>query len=195
MAAAKKRPPARRRPPPPPQHVDVSVRGAVLGAVEPWRGLLTFLVAFFGVVAGVAAFWKWGNLPTLVLDRTLHESVSEVESKLRRHVDDTKDKVIEHSNKNTGAVREDVSVLTKTLGLIAKKQDQAVIEQLTAQQRLLFVQRQNVLNSLSSLEVQLAAKPNDQFLTQRRHELESIKANLDRENDAVADQLRRARTQ
>jgi len=171
------------------------VRGAVLSAVEPWRGLFTFLVAFFGVVAGVVAFWKWGNLPTLVLDKTLHESVSLVESKLRRHVDDTKDQVIEHSNKNTGAVREDVSLLTKTLGLIAKKQDQAVIEQLTGQQRLLFVQRQNVLNSLSSLEVQLAAKPNDQFLTQRRHELESLKTNLDRENDAVADQLRRARTQ
>lgn len=163
---------------------------------ERFKGLIPLFTGLAALAAVIGfAYNYWPRWATTVNEPTLQENLTKLQADFNKKIGETKEVVIGHSDKNTKEVKDDVGLLAKTLTVITRKQDQSEVRALEGQQRLLFVQRQNVLNSLSALEVQLAAKPADPFLTQRKGELESIKGNLDREFDAVAADLRRARAQ
>lgn len=184
----------RRAPPvvaPPAQAINVEV---VDSRIKSWLPRLTLITATLATLAALYGAYRWLGLPIFVDTSTLHETVHGVETKLRSQIGETKVEVIDHSNKNTAEVKTDVGGVKKQIEIIARKQDQSAITALELQARQLFLQRANIMNSISSVELQLQSRKNDVFLLQRKAELESIKGNIERESDAVNDQLRRARS-
>lgn len=180
----------RAAPPPPAQAINVEV---VDSRIRSWLPRLTLITATLATLAALYGAYRWLGLPIFVDTSTLHETVNSVETKLRSQIGETKIEVIGHTDKNTKEVKEDVGGVKKQIEIIARKQDQSAVTALELQARQLFLQRANLLNSISSVELQLQTRKNDVFLMQRKAELESIKGNIERESEAVNDQLRRAR--
>lgn len=175
-----------------PAQVDVSVHGLLEAKANRWKTPVAVAVGVIAIISGAVAFYKWSGLPIFVDTSTLHETIGRVRTEVNETIGRTKVEVIDHSNKNTTEVKNDVGVVKKQIDTIAKKQDQAAVRALQLQERQLFLQRANLMNSVSSVDLQLRERPNDQFLVQRKAELEAIRGNIDREADAVRDQIRRA---
>lgn len=202
MAAALKRPnkrkPSAKRAPALTQHIvvdkaNVTVSGLAYEKFKGWVPLFTGLAALGAAILFVWNAWTWLGLPKVVAESTFHDTLKVVETKLRGNINETKTEVIDHSNKNTSLVKEDVSKVSQQVGIIADQQRKAGVLALEIQERQLFLQRSNLNNSISSVELQLRERPNDPFLTQRKAELESFLKNVDRETEAVRDQVRRAK--
>lgn len=187
--AAKKRKASPRRIPTP-RAVNVKV---VDERIKSWIPRLAIVTGFIAFLAAGYGAYRWLGLPILVDETKLHSSIQGAETKLRTQINETETKVIGHSDKNTKEVKDDVAVAKKILDSLARKQDQSAITALELQARQLFLQRSNLMNSISSVELQLADRPNDQFLKQRKAELEAIRTNIDRETETVSSDLRRAR--
>lgn len=197
-SANKKRKYVKRVPAPLTQHVvvdkaNVTVSGLAYEKFKGWVPLFTGLAALGAAILFIWNAWTWLGLPKVVAESTFHDTLKVVETKLRGNINETKTEVIDHSNKNTNLVKEDVSKVSQQVGIIADQQRKAGVLALEIQERQLFLQRSNLLNSISSVELQLRERPNDQFLVQRKAELESFRLNVDRETEAVRDQIRRAK--
>lgn len=197
---ANKRKSKRRSFPTPTQHIvvdkaSVTITGLAYEKFKGWVPLFTGLAALGVALAFVWNAWAWLGLPKVVAETTFQETIKTVENKLRGNITETKVEVIDHSNKNTNLVKEDVSKVSKQVDIIADQQRKASVLALELQERQLFLQRANLLNSISSVELQLRERPNDSFLTTRKAELEAIKNTIEREFESVRDQVRRAKQQ
>jgi hypothetical protein len=198
----KRKPPAKKkqRSSAPAQHIvvdraQVTVSGLAYEKFKGWVPLFTGIAAGGAAIAFIWNAWTWIGLPKVVVDSTFHESLSKVQADFVSKLGQTKEVVIKHSDSNTAVVKEDVGKVAKQVETLVEGQKRADVRMLETQQRQLFLQRSNLLNSISSVELQLRDRPNDQFLTTRKAELEAIKSTVDRETDAVNDQIRRARSQ
>lgn len=200
MAAAHKRPNKRKTTKrAPAQHIvvdkaQVTVTGLAYEKFKGWVPLFTGFAALGAAIVFVWNAWNWLGLPKVVAESTFHESLRSVQTDFASKLGQTKEVVIDHSNKNTEVVKKDVGEVSKQVSVIADEQRKARILALELQERQLFLQRANLLNSISSVELQLRERPNDQFLVTRKAELDAIKANIDREAESVRDQVRRARS-
>jgi hypothetical protein len=176
---------------PPPTAVNVEV---VDNRIKVWTPRVVFVSASIAaIVAGYGAY-KWLGLPTLVVDSTLHQTIGNVERTLRTQIGETKDVVIDHSNKNTTAVKDDVSKVSKLLSDVARRQDQGTIERLEMQQTLIELARSDRMTSLSSVDAQLGTRKTDVYLQERKRELTRAVGDLDKELERVREQIRKART-
>lgn len=171
---------------------NVTVTGLAYEKFKGWIPLFAGIASLTAIAA--FAYNYWPRTAILVNEPTLQENLAKLQTDFSKKIGETKEVVIEHSNKNTAVVKEDVGKVAKQVESLITGQQRADVRALELQQRQLFLQRSNLLNSISSVELQLRERPNDQFLVQRKAELEAIKSNVDRETDSVNDQIRRART-
>lgn len=132
--------------------------------VRAWLPRFAFVSAFLAAVGALYAGYGWLGLPKVVVESTLQEAVD----KLRHEV------------------REDISKITR-------KQDQGTVTVLEMQVRQLFMQKTQIQSSLSSIESQLRERPGDTFLLERKSQLQIFDRNVDKESDALQDQLRKTR--
>jgi len=161
--------------------------------IKSWTPRLQFVAVCAAALAAIWAGYNYLGLPKFVDNGTFHETVKGVETKLRGQINETKDVVIDHSNKNTVAVKDDVSKVSKLISDIVKRQDQGTVERLEMQRTLIELNRGERLSSLSSVDTQLGTRKGDRCLLERKQELTRSVNELDKELERVTDNIRKAR--
>lgn len=189
MAAPKKKARPRRR-----QEVDVTLHAApsLTDKMKTWA----LWIAAIGAAATVIyKGYIWAGLPQFVDSGTFHNTLEHVKTEVGNKLVETKTEVLTHANRNTDEVRTDVGSVKKQIDSIARGQAQARIDQLELQQRVLFQQKNTLSNNLNGVQIQLndPTKASDPFLLQRKSELQNLIAITDRDFEAIAERLRRAR--
>lgn len=168
---------------------NVTVTGLAYEKFKGWVPLFTGLAALSAAIVFVWNAWTWLGLPKVVAESTFHDSLQRVQTDFSSKIGQTKEVVIEHSNKNTAAVKDDVSKIVKRL-------DIANIEALKDRVSRLFQQKTEKETSLSNIEGLLAQKNLDQSqrtnLIQRRAETNAAIKWLDNELTSVQARLQRA---
>lgn len=160
---------------------------------KPLAQVCAGVAAIGAAIAAVYHFYGWTGAPSLVTDHALQASITAVKTEVGRQISTTKDEVITIGNKNTLEVKNDVNDVKKNLGDVIKSLGAMSVQSLETQQRTLFMQKTNLQAQLAQVNAQLTAKHDDQFLLQRKSEIEGIIAYVDREMAGVQDQLRTRR--
>ncbi len=192
-SVAKKAKPRKRapKPEPVPQQVDVSVHG--LGGIEQkakrWQPILATVGAALTIIVIIIGWWNWANLPTMVFSGTLRE----VETKLRTHVDETKQVVITHADNNAQKINTKVGGLEGTLQIIQQTQRQQTLDAMRRQEEQFDLDLAKLADSLSSVETQIGTSKGGAtaFLRERKQVLDSQKRALERKATELRDRIAR----
>lgn len=172
MAPQKKRPSRK----PPPQHVEVSLTRLAGQRLKPYALLAGGAVAVLTFVGLLWSGWVSIGGPSLVTTRTVDEIKSDFSSK----IDATKVEVKRHSDQNTVEVKKDVSLVGTAVEKLNRTLLRAQIENLEAQEsNLTWSQMPQLINNLAGIEKELLVRKDDQWLLNRKNEVENARKNLE----------------
>lgn len=164
--------------------------GKMFGPIKTLAGYVTAIGII--LVAGTAV-WKYFDWPWLVNTHELNTTIGKVETKIGGQIVSTKTEVLDTTGKQTDEVKKDVGEVKKSLDAFARKNESSYLQMLEGQTRQLFRDKTQMSAQLGAIEVALREKPGDQFLLQRKAEIEAFLTFTDRESARVQDQLAAAR--
>lgn len=199
MAAAHKRANRRTKRRPPAQHIvvdkaQVTVTGLAYEKFKGWIPLFTGLAALVAI-AGFA-YNYWPPAARIVNEPTLQENLTKLQTDFTKKIGETKDIVIDYSNKNTAVVKKDVNDVSSKVDVLTRSLEVATVETLKDRLSRLFQQKNEKIASLSNIDSLLGQKNMDaaqrQNLVQRRAETETTIKWLENEMTSVQARLQRA---
>lgn len=181
------------------QHVvvdraNVTVTGLAYEKFKGWIPLFTGLAALGAVVTLVVKYWP--SQATLINEPTLQENLTKLQTDFTKKIGETKDVVIDYSNKNTAVVKKDVGDVSIKVDALSRSLEVSTLETLKDRLSRLFQQKNEKIASLSNIDSLLGQKNMDaaqrQNLVQRRAETETTIKWLENEMTSVQARLQRA---
>lgn len=186
--AAKRRPSRK----PPPQHVEVSLTRLAGQRLKPYALLAGGILTILTVVGLLWSGWVSIGGPSLVTTRTVEEIKSDFSSKINA----TKAEVKAHSDQNTTEVKKDVSLVGTAVEKLNRTLLRTQIENLEAQESsLTWSQLPQLVNNLAGIDRQLEERKGDQWLMNRKTEVENAKKTLEGRIVELRDRIKKLKDQ